>query len=331
MKKTAFICNNPDTINRVYDKGRKEKIAEISHLYPHIITSENINQHKERLKDVEAVFSTWGMPKLSDEQLNILPGLKAVFYAAGSVKGFAGPLLDRNIIVMSGWGANGVPVAEFALAQILLSNKGYFKNTRAHTSREERHHAYRGPGNFGETVAILGAGMIGKTLIKLLSNFVLDIIVWDPFLSPEDADKMGVEKVSTLKEAFQRGFVVTNHLANVPETVGLITGKHFSVMRPNATFINTGRGATIVEKDLISVFQEREDLTALLDVTYPEPPEEGSPLYTMPNVNLTSHIAGSMGAEVVRMADYAIEEFQAWEQGKPLTYEVTHDMLATMA
>jgi phosphoglycerate dehydrogenase-like enzyme len=155
--------------------------------------------------------------------------------------------------------------------------------------------------------------------------------VWDPFLSDEQAAELGVEKVSSLMEAFQRGFVVSNHLANVPETRGLLTGEHFASMRKNATFINTGRGATVVEEDMIRVFQERDDLTALLDVTYPEPPVEDSPLYTMPNVHLTTHIAGSLGDEVVRMADYAIEEFQAWTQGQPLRYAVTLEMLPTMA
>ena len=105
----------------------------------------------------------------------------------------------------------------------------------------------------------------------------------------------------------------------------------FSAMRQDATFINTGRGATVVEDDMISVFRERQDLTALLDVTAPEPPKPDSPFYEMSNIHLTTHIAGSLGDEVVRMADYSIEEFQAWEQGRPLRYAVTREMLSTMA
>ena len=77
----------------------------------------------------------------------------------------------------------------------------------------------------------------------------------------------------------------------------------FRSMRPGATFINTGRGAQVNESDMAAVFGARPDLTALLDVTWPEPPEAGSPLYTLPNVHLSSHIAGSLGNEVVRMAD----------------------------
>jgi len=331
MKKTAFVCNNPGAIDRVYANGRKEKISTISNLYPIVITADNFNQHVDALRDLEVIFSTWGMLKFTEEQLNLLPNLKAVFYAAGSVKGFVEPLLDRGITVMSAWGANAVPVAEYALAQILLSNKGFFRNMRDCTSHETRGKAFSGPGNFGETVAILGAGMAGGTLIKLLSNFNLKVIVWDPFLSDERVVEMGVENIPSLSEAFQRGLVVSNHLANVPATRRLLTAELFSKMRQGATFINTGRGATVVEEDLISVFKKRHDLTALLDVTNPEPPAPDSPFYEMPNVHLTSHIAGSVNDEVVRMADYAIEEFRAWERGQPLRYEVTREMLPIMA
>ena len=173
--------------------------------------------------------------------------------------------------------------------------------------------------------------MIGRTLIKLLKPFDLKVIVWDPFLSDEEAKELGVEKLPSLSEAFQRGLVVTNHLANVPGTRGLLTAELFTSMRQGASFINTGRGATAVEEDLINVLRERADLTALLDVTYPEPPTPDSPFYALPNVHLTSHIAGSLGDEVVRMADYAIEEFQTWQQGQPLRYAVTREMLPTLA
>jgi phosphoglycerate dehydrogenase-like enzyme len=172
--------------------------------------------------------------------------------------------------------------------------------------------------------------MAGRALIKLLEPFELDVIVHDPFLPDEDAGALGVEKVS-LEDAFRRGLVVTNHIANLPATVGMLKREHFEVMREFAVFINTGRGATVDEEQMIGVLQEREDLTALLDVTEAEPPQRDSPLYTMPNVSLTGHIAGSLGNEVVRMADFMIEEFLAWGEGRPLRYEVTSEMLKTLA
>ena len=102
-------------------------------------------------------------------------------------------------------------------------------------------------------------------------------------------------------------------------------------MRPYATFLNTGRGAQVVEADLIRVLGDRPDLTAILDVTDPEPPVANSPLYTLPNCILTPHIAGSIGNEVWRMSAYMADEFARYLQGSPVRYEVTEQMLATMA
>jgi phosphoglycerate dehydrogenase-like enzyme len=332
MVKAAFFCNNPDLVQFVYAQGRKEKLEAGTRMYPEMISSQNFEQHVENLQDLEVVFSTWGMPELSEAQLERLPGLKAVFYGAGSVQGFARPLLKRNITLMSAWGANAVPVAEFTLAQILLASKGYYRNIRDSKCPDIRKSGepFRGRGNYGETVALLGAGMIGRKVIELLRNFHLQVIVHDPFLSDEAAGSLGVEKVS-LEAAFERGYVVSNHVPDLPATKNMLGGKLFERMRENAVFINTARGATVVEGELLAVLKQRHDLTALLDVTCPEPPEESSEFYTLPNIYLTSHIAGSLGDEVVRMADFCIEEFERWKKGEPLKYAVTQSMLETMA
>ncbi len=70
---------------------------------------------------------------------------------------------------------------------------------------------------------------------------------------------------------------------------------------------------------------------AALDVTDPEPTPAGSAFYELPNVQLSSHLAGAHGDEVVRMADTMIEEFRRWQEGEPLRYAVSLDMLDRMA
>ncbi|HEX8465036.1 MAG TPA: hydroxyacid dehydrogenase, partial [Abditibacterium sp.] len=259
-----------------------------------------------------------------------LPQLKAVFYAAGSVQPFARSFLRRGISVVSAWAANGVPVAQWTLAQILLANKGFFRNTREFVGPQTSKTAFAGRGNFGASVSLLGAGAVGRMVIELLRPFQLQVGVFDPFLELDEAAKLGVRKVE-LMEAFERGAVVSNHLADLPATVGMLRGEHFRAMPTNATFINTGRGATVRQEELIEVLHLRPDLSALLDVTDPEPPRADSPLWTMPNVVLTSHIAGSIGDEVVRMADVVIEEFESWQAAKPLRFSVNLEMLETMA
>ena len=148
---------------------------------------------------------------------------------------------------------------------------------------------------------------------------------------PDDAAaELGVEKCE-LEELFERAFVVSNHLANNAQTQGMLNYCNFSRMRENAVFINTGRGAQVVEDDLARVLRERPDLTALLDVTYPEPPADDHPFYTLPNCLLTPHIAGSAGDEVARMGEYMLGECRAYLSGEPYHYEVTEKMLETMA
>lgn len=316
--------------DHVYAMGRRDRLAAIVDLYPHVITEKTFEQHAKALEEAEVMFATWNIAKLTPLRYEMMPKLKAIFYAAGTVKMFAESALERGIRVVSAWRVNAVPVAEFALAQILLSMKGYFANSDAFKSRGDFKVAPRGPGNFEQTVALLGAGAIGRTLIELLRPFRLNVIVYDPYLSDEEAAELHVEKVS-LEDAFARGSVVSNHIANIPETVALIGGDHFRSMPQGATFINTGRGAQVNELEMIEVLKDRPDLYALLDVTAPEPPTDNSPLYTLPNVKLSTHIAGSIGSEVVRMADAMIEEFLCWQAGLPLQHEVTLEMLDRMA
>jgi len=330
MTKAVFLGDQPANIERVYARGRRERVAALTDLYPVVVSQKTLAAYADDLADVEVAFGTWGFPALTDQEIDLLPSLKAVFYGAGSVQRFAEPFLRRGITVVSAWKANAVPVAEFCLAQILLATKGYFRNSRELTTPERWRGGVRGPGNFCETISLIGLGQISTKLIELLRPFTLDVLVVSTHMTEEEAERLGVRKVA-LEDAFREGYVVSNHLANLPATQGRLHGDLFASMRPNATFINTGRGAQVVEADLIRVLKERPDLTALLDVTFPEPPVAVSELYTLPNVHLSSHIAGSIGDEVVRMADYAIEEFERWRDGLPLQYAVSLEMLETMA
>ena len=164
----------------------------------------------------------------------------------------------------------------------------------------------------------------------MLQPHKLNIFVFDPFLPDEQAKKLGALKCD-LPFLFKNCQTVSNHLANNAETQNMLNGTLFEQMLPYATFINTGRGAQVVEKDLIRVLTNRPDLTAILDVTHPEPPEEGSPLYALQNCILTPHIAGSSGNEVHRMAEYMKNEFVRYISGQKCLYEVTEAMLETMA
>ncbi|HHW49192.1 MAG TPA: hydroxyacid dehydrogenase [Clostridiaceae bacterium] len=335
MLKAVFMSQgyNRELIDSVFEQDSLNVISKYAEIYPELIDSDNLEEHKEYLKDVEVAFATWGMPMLSEEEISqYFPKLKAVFYAAGSVQYFARPFLKKGIVVVSAWAANAIPVAEYTLAQILLANKGFFQNAprakKDYFSAREYSRSF--PGNYTVKIGILGAGMIGTKVIELLKPFNVQVLVYDPFLSDERAEELGVKK-ATLKEIFSQCQTISNHIANLPATVGMLNKEHFSCMLPNATFINTGRGAQVVEEDLIAALKEVPTRTAVLDVTDPEPPEPESEFYRMENVILTSHIAGSMGKEIERMGCYIAEEFERYVKGEKLKYSVTLKMLETMA
>ena len=289
----------------------------------------------EKFSDVEYIFSTWGMPRFEEEEIKkCFPSLKAIFYGAGTVKGFAKPFLDLGIKVFSAWGANAVPVAEYTVAQIILANKGFYQSCRRYRSNEShdkaRAHFGASRGNYGARIGIIGAGMIGKMVIERLNSHKLEVLVYDPFLSHEAAEGLGAKK-ATLEEIFKECDVISNHVANVPETQGMMRYEHFSTMKRNATFINTGRGAQVVEGDLVRALREEPERTAVLDVTVDEPPRNDSELYELDNIFMTPHIAGSAGDEVARMGEYMLQEYERYVKGEPTVYEVTEKMLATMA
>lgn len=324
-----------EAIFRVYNDETVAFLREEAGIETLNRTKNEILTYPERFKDTEYIFSTWGMPSFTNEEIKtFLPSLKAVFYGAGTVKGFAKPFLDCGVRIFSAWGANAVPVAEYTVAQILLANKGFYLSCRRNRSIEGHKdalaHFQASRGNFGARVGIIGAGMIGKMVIRALQAYKLDVVVCDPFLSDDAAAELGAKKVS-LEELFATSDVISNHVANLPETVGMMRYEHFASMKKNAVFINTGRGAQVVEDDLVRALKEESERVAVLDVTIDEPPIEGSEFYTLENVFLTPHIAGSSGDEVARMGEYMLDEYRRFVCGGQNLYEVTEKMLQTMA
>ena len=331
--KTIFLCEDPAAVRRVYDLPLRQRFSGSAAEDPPVFRADDLRADPAAFADTETVFSTWGMPALSEQEIQqLLPALRCVFYAAGSVQGFARPFLRQGIRVFCAASANAEPVAEYTLAAILMAGKNFLPLLSRHSRALPVGEFYNGiRGNFGTKIGILGAGRIGKRVLRLLRGFSVSTMVYDPFLSSEDAALLGAEKTDALDRVFSECQVVSNHLANNAQTQGILNYRLFSRMLPYATFINTGRGAQVVEEDLCRSLKERPDLTALLDVTAPEPPQPGHPFYTLENCFLTPHIAGSLGAETHRMAAYMEEEYDRLLAGAPAQYEVTLPMLETMA
>ena len=287
--------------------------------------------------DVELLFSTWGMPALPEEEIRrLFPRLRALFYAAGSVQAFARPFLAAGVRVFGAWRANAIPVAQFVVSLALLANKGFFPAVRLASGRgadpaAAARAAAAHPGNApGVAVGLIGLGAVGSLVAEALRGHGLDVLACDPLLDEARAASLGVRR-ATLEDLFALSQVVSNHLPDHPATRGTLGAALFRRMRPNATFLNTGRGAQVVEADLAAVLSERPDLTAILDVTHPEPPAPDHPFRALPNCLLTPHIAGSAGLEPRRMAEWMAEEAARLLRGDPPRHEIAADALPALA
>ncbi len=331
MKRAIFFCDGP-RYDSVYPQYIKDEVKKDWQITDRRYRTEDVGV--EDLSDVVAIFSTWGTPKLTEEEIKKhLPSLKYVFYAAGSVQQFARPYMNCGVRVFSAWQSNAIPVSEYSVAQIILATKGFFalyprnkKETREQMTAVKR--CYKG--NYGAKVGILGDGAIGSLVIKELLRYKLDIWVFSITMTEERARELGV-RLASLEEIFSECDVISNHLANNEQTKGIINKKLIDSMRPYSTFINTGRGAQVDEAALAEKLASDKTIAAALDVTFPEPPEADSPLLKLDNVTLTPHIAGSDGLEVERMSQYMIDEARRILHGESPLYEVSLEMLKTMA
>lgn len=332
MLKGLFIMDK-ELSERVYTEETREKINETVNIIGPVLSKEEVEKNEELLNKVEVIFSGWGAPVFDKNFLDMTPKLKVIFYGAGTMKSLlTDEVWERGIRVTTASIANSIPVAEFTLAEIIFSLKNGWQLARKVREEKTFKNGIFQPstGAFRSTVGIISLSSIGKRVIKHLDPFDVNIIVYDPYASKEDEEEHKVTLVS-LEELFKTSDVISIHSPLLPDTKGMITAEHFNSMKKNATFINTSRGAIIRENELIDVLKEREDLTALLDVTDPEPPVEDSLLYRLSNVVITPHIAGSVGLEIGRLGEYMYEEVKNYIEGNELTYEISKESYKRMA
>jgi len=329
----VLLIGESENLPRAFPKELRERISQRITLLPSEFERGEWIHHREALAQADVIMATWGMPRLDEEFLKAAPRLKAVLYAAGSIKEFATPAsYDRGIVISSAWEANAIPVAEFTHALITLGLKRFWTFLRQPPALRFDRLGTIFPGNYtNATIGLLSLGAIGRSVASRIRQAnETRVIAHDPYADPRIAEEMGVTLVS-LEELFSLSDVVSIHAPWLPATEGMVNARLIASMKNGATLINTSRGALINEADLIRVLENRPDLTAILDVTHPEPPVPDSPLRTLENVILTPHIAGSLGGEITRMGLWMVEELERFLDGETLRHEVTFEMLANMA
>lgn len=331
--KIAFLGSNKKRFNLVFSEEIINELKLYGELSTEIINKSNIREHGEFLSDCEIAFSTWGMPVFTVEEIKqFMPNLKCLFYAAGSVQNFAKPFFDCGVRIFSAYAANAEPVIEYTFSQIILASKGFYQGAKRYRLALPFSflHTRRSKGNFRIKVGIIGLGTIGAGVAEKLKETDIDVLGFDPFCSKEKAENLGVI-LTDLETIFRDCAVISNHLADKKELRNIFSGKLFKLMQKHSTFINTGRGEQVNECALAKSLLLHPSRTAVLDVLKIEYFPYINPLFWCPNAVITPHIAGSLGNETERMAYFMIKEFENYINGSETKYEITENMLSTIA
>ncbi|MEU7635385.1 hydroxyacid dehydrogenase [Streptomyces sp. NPDC039016] len=336
MRPALLLAMGPGIAERLLGESQRVRLARLARTDLGLVAHELAAPGPgiaEALGAAEVLLTCWGAPPLTAEVLAAAPRLRAVVHAAGSVKQHVTDACwDRGIVVSSAAAVNAQPVAEYTLAAILFANKRVLPAAHRYRTLRAPHDWLReldGAGNYGRTVGIVGASRIGRRVIELLRPFALRVLLYDPFVDEEEAGRLGVRKVP-LAQLCAESDVVSVHAPEVPATRHLIGARELALMPDGATLVNTSRGSLVDEAALVAEVRSGR-LGAVLDVTEPELPPAHSPLYELPNVLLTPHLAGSLGTELHRMADHALDELERYARGLPFAEPVRREGLGHSA
>lgn len=330
----AVVAMTPDAASAVLPPEALAALGGVCDLAPPPALDDfATDRARAALADAEILITGWGCPPIDERVLAAAPALRAVVHTAGSVRGHVTDACwERGIEVSSAAAANALPVAEYTVAMILLSGKRVLERAREFRAGRVRGDWLRVPddvGNYGRTVGILSASLIGRRVIELLRPYDLRVLLHDPYVTAEEAASLGVEATG-LAELFARGDVVSVHTPLLPATRGLVSRELLTSMRPDATLINTSRGA-VVDQDALTDVLRQERIRAVVDVTDPDPLPAGHPLWECDNALITPHLAGSQGNEWRRLADLATGEVARWAAGDGFAHPVRPERLAFLA
>ena len=274
------------------------------------------------LKD--AGFSVDCKYKLSPEELKQIIGqyqgivirsstklTKEIIEAADNLKviGRAGVGLDnvdieaatkKGVIVMNAPGGNTVSTCEHAFALMLAVARNIPIAYISLRGKEWQRSKFKGVELYSKTLGVVGLGRIGKEMVKRAIAFGMKVLTYDPFVSADVAERLGITLVD-MDELLKQADFITIHTPLTEETKGMISEREISMMKPKAFIINCARGGIVDEDALCNALKEKKISGAALDVFSKEPPFE-SGFLELDNIVVTPHLGASTEEAQVQVA-----------------------------
>jgi len=234
---------------------------------------------------------------------------------------------ELGIIVTYTPSANAISVAEHTFALILSLVKKIVQLDESVKTGEWARAKELGSELHGKFLGIIGLGKIGSTVAQLAKAFGMTVIVYDPYVKEEYAERLGV-KLLTLENLLQISDIVSIHAPYTNETHHIIGARELSMMKKEAYIINTARGGLIDEKALIAALRNKVIAGAALDVFENEPPPPNYELLKMDNVIVTPHSAAHTRESVSRMTEMVTVDIEAVLRGERPKYVANPEVLS---
>lgn len=230
--------------------------------------------------------------KATAEIISAGKSLKVIGRAGAGVDNIDIPAASKQgIVVMNTPGGNTVTTGEHAIAMMMALTRNIPQATMTMKQGKWEKKALQGREVFNKTIGVVGLGRVGSIVASRAKGLKMNVIIYDPFITQEIAEKQGYE-LASLDDLYARSDYITVHVPKSKETLGLINKDAFAKMKDGVMIINCARGGIVIEKDLIDALDSGRVAGAAVDVFDKEPPEDWS-LAQHPKVICTPHLGAS--------------------------------------
>jgi phosphoglycerate dehydrogenase-like enzyme len=223
-----------------------------------------------------------------------------------------------HVTVCNAGGVYDAPLAEWVVGAILAMQRGLVRSRDAQAKRQWD--GIEPPELLGRRVVILGLGSIGRAIADRLRPFGVEIV------GVGRTARDGVRGLADLDEVLRDAEILVDILPLTGETLGLLDARRLGLLPDGALVVNAGRGRTIETAALVAELRSGR-IRAALDVTDPEPLPPDHPLWELPNVLITPHMAGDSPGSTIRAFELAGDQVRRFAAGEPLVNEVARYLL----
>jgi D-3-phosphoglycerate dehydrogenase len=265
----------------------------------------------EELKKICANYDGWVIrsgTRITADLIEAATNLKVIGRAGVGFENIdADAATKKGIVVMNTPGGNNVTTGEHTVALMMALARHIPQAVASLKSGRWERNKFVGVELCNKTVGVIGLGNVGRIVAERAGGLRMKVLGYDPFITPENIAKMGVEPAS-LEEIFSKSDFITVHVPLTPDTQGLINREAFAKMKRGVRIINCARGGIVDEKDLAEAIQEGKVGGAALDVFSDEPPGMAHPLLNLDQIIATPHLGASTDEAQLNVAVAVAEQ-----------------------